>query len=411
MAGHTDTDEAVADPSIVRAGGRWVVYSTQRLTDGVATEHVPIETSSDLNTWANAGDALPVLPPWAVAGGTWAPSVIGLSDGTYRLYFAALSTSGHECIGVAAATSALGPFTSSAAMPLECQPTLGGSIDPDVFADGNGQRWLTWKNDGNSVGQSDQLWSQELTADGMILMGSPNVLLEASARWEHGVIENPDLVTLGGQLFLFYSGGNYASTSYATGYAACASAAGPCLKATTSKPIAPNSWAVGNGSLSTFALPDGRTGIAWSAWLASQVGAPGSSRSLFIGHIHMASGVPQLVGGLAADAPAPTVPTTPTSVAGTVHPSSAVRVTPIASGRRSQTSFEWCDALTVAAACALVAALAVRTRRRARLAVAGASVRRVETGSVASDSVAEWPDPAEPVPLKEPVSVGPGSAT
>ncbi len=401
MAGHTDTDDAVADPSIVRAGGRWIVYSTQRLTDGVATQNVPIETSLDLEAWANAGDALPVLPPWAVAGGTWAPSVIELSDGTYRLYFAALNTSGHECIGVAAATSALGPFTSSAAMPLACQPTSGGSIDPDVFADGNGQLWLTWKNDGNSIGQSDKLWSQQLTDDGMFLMGSPDVLLEASARWEHGVIENPDLVTLDGQLFLFYSGGQYAATSYATGYATCASAAGPCVKATTSKPIAPNSWAVGNGSLSTFALPDGRTGIAWSAWLANRVATPGSSRSLFIGHIHMASGVPQLVGGLAADAPAPTVPTTATSVAGTVHPSSAVRVTPVVSGRRSPKSFEWWDGLAVATAGASVGALAVRTRRRARLA----------EGSVVSDSGAERPDPAEPAPLKEPVSVGTGSAT
>jgi hypothetical protein len=326
--GRTDDADAIADPAILRAGAGWVVYSTQRLTEGLASQNVPMAASLDLASWTNAGDALPALPSWAVSGATWAPSAIELFDGTYRLYFAAHAIAGQQCIGVATATQAQGPFVSPSPTPLVCQASLGGSIDPDVFADGHGGLWLAWKNDGNSSGQRDWLWSQRLSGDGMGLVGAPTALLTSGARWERGIVENPDLVTLGGRLYLFYSGGNYASSSYATGYATCAGPSGPCTKVTTSRPVSSNSSAVGNGSLATFALPDGRTGIAWSAWPADQVGSPGASRTLFIGHIRLVAGVPQLIAGLGPDPAAPvTLAPTPTatgaSVPGAVTPSVA----------------------------------------------------------------------------------------
>ena len=379
VAGQTDEADAIADPSIVRNGPSWVVYSTQRLSNGTATLNVPMQVSADLTTWTNAGDALPTLPSWAVSGGTWAPSAIGLANGTYVLYFAARSVAGSECIGVGTAATPLGPFNSTSTTPLECQAALGGSIDPDVFTDGHGGLWLAWKNDGNSIGAPDALWSQALTPDGVALAGSPSQLLTSTAGWQRGVIENPDLVTLGDALYLFYSGAGYASSSYATGYATCASPAGPCTNRSTRRPMAPDSWAVGNGSLSTFALPDGRTGIAWSAWLAGQVGGTGQSRSLYIGHLRLVSGVPELIGGLAPDpvlpppttaaAPAPVVAPTVVATAAppsTVEPASrAADPARLAAGTPRSAGPPWLVvAAALAAASAALAALRLRISRR-----------------------------------------------
>ena len=254
-----------------------------------------------------------MLPAWATIGGTWAPSAVQMADGTYRLFFAARSVAGPECIGVATSTSALGPYRSTSSQPLECQTSMGGSIDPSVYVDQDGSLWLLWKNDGNATGQGVWLWSSRLAPDGRSLAGPSTALLTTSAYWQQGVIENPDLVSIDGTLYLFYSGGTWSDASYGTGFATCAGPAGPCTNRTSAGPLDPDVDAVGNGSLATFPLFDGRTGIAWSAW-ADGDAAGGGSRTLFIGHIRIGGYGPELVAGLAADPPpavaSTTVPTT-----------------------------------------------------------------------------------------------------
>jgi Glycosyl hydrolases family 43 len=324
VAGHTDASGAVADPSMLWAEDHAIVFSTQRVTNGVATVNLPIRTSTDLSHWTDAGDALPMLPAWATIGGTWAPSAVQMADGTYRLYFAARSVAGPECIGVATSTSPLGPYSSTSSQPLECQTSMGGSIDPSVYVDQGGSLWLLWKNDGNATGQGVWLWSSRLAPDGRSLAGPSAALLTTSAYWQQGVIENPDLVSIDGTLYLFYSGGTWSDASYGTGFATCAGPAGPCTNRTSAGPLDPGVDAVGNGSLSTFPLIDGRTGIAWSAW-ADGDAAGGGSRTLFIGHIRIGGYGPELVAGLAADPP-PRVASTavPTTVPATTGATSVV---------------------------------------------------------------------------------------
>src|SRR5205085_148867 len=44
-------------------------------------------------------------------------------------------------------------------------------------------------------------------------------------------VDNPQMVAVGGVRYLFFTAGDWQSAGYATGYAVCASAAGPCTVA------------------------------------------------------------------------------------------------------------------------------------------------------------------------------------
>ena len=159
--------------------------------------------------------------------------------GGFVLYFAARSAAtGRQCIGAATSKSATGPFTSSAAEPLVCQPELGGSIDPFPFVDcgrdalpaleGRRQRRRPRQHP-----VRPSAWDRT----GLALVGDAVPLLRNDAAWEAPLIENPALVRLDGRYLLLYSGGWWESDSYATGYATCDTPLGPCTKVTTEQPL------------------------------------------------------------------------------------------------------------------------------------------------------------------------------
>jgi beta-xylosidase len=56
-----------------------------------------------------------------------------------------------HCIGAAKASSVTGPYKPVSNQALICPLAQGGAIDAAVYND-NGQRWITWKVDGNSIG-------------------------------------------------------------------------------------------------------------------------------------------------------------------------------------------------------------------------------------------------------------------
>ncbi len=64
-------------------------------------------------------------------------------------------------------------YTCTCCLPTEChdfvclQADQGGSIDPSVFTDGDGKRWLLFKNDGNAVGQPTYIYSRPLSSDAL----------------------------------------------------------------------------------------------------------------------------------------------------------------------------------------------------------------------------------------------------
>lgn len=230
------------DPFILPHGDGFLAYATN--PEGAAV-NVPMARSQDLVNWSlvRAGkglhDAMPVLPPWARKGWTWAPEVLP-HDGGYLLYFTAKEQkSGLQCVGVAAAKDPRGPFVSKAAQPLVCQHKLGGTIDPHAFRDHDGKLYLYYKNDGNhpDFRKPTDIFVQPLTPDGLRLAGGETALLRNDRPWEAHVIESPTMTRQGERYVMFFSANHFGwedhqrLSPYAMGYANCTGPMGPCTDA------------------------------------------------------------------------------------------------------------------------------------------------------------------------------------
>ena len=226
----------VGDPFILRAGSTYYLFGT---TDWQS--NVPTATSTDLQHWSQAPDSLPVLPSWAAPSisMTWAPSVVATGR-RYVMYVATEEqSSGRQCISAATSPTPGGPYTDPSSSPFLCQRQLGGSIDPSIVRDAHGGLHLVWKNDGNCCNLPTALWEQDLSGDGLHLLGSPHRLLGAGPAWEDGNVEAPTMVAAAHGWWLFYSGGNWRTASYATGLAWCVAIQGPC-RDVMSQPLLPS---------------------------------------------------------------------------------------------------------------------------------------------------------------------------
>ncbi len=250
----------VADPSILTVGSTYYRFGT---TDWMS--NVPTATSTDLVHWTALPDSLPVLPRWAAPSisMTWAPSVVA-AGGRYLMYVATEEeASGRQCIALATSSGPQGPYTDVSSQPFLCQRSLGGSIDPDVQQDARGRLHLVWKSDGNCCNLPTALWEQDLISDGQHLLGSAHRLLSADQAWESGNVEAPALVAAAKGWWLFYSGGDWRTASYATGIAWCSTLAGPCRDVLTHPLLASNSTLRTPSGLSTFVDARGRR---WAAF-------------------------------------------------------------------------------------------------------------------------------------------------
>ncbi|WP_112240798.1 family 43 glycosylhydrolase [Kribbella monticola] len=213
--------EDFPDPDVFQKDGTWYAYSTNS-----GRGNVPVATAPAADgPWTIRGDAMPAGPSasWAQPDRTWAPDVYPNPDGTFTLTYTAWhKSSGLQCIGVATASSALGPFTPVGTQPLICPLDLGGAIDPNTFVANDGTRYLVWKNDGNAIGKPSTLWLTRTANNGTTLVGGNTAMLTSS-----GVIEAPDLVQRSSQYVLFFSGGGYNDCNYLTSYATSPSLSGP----------------------------------------------------------------------------------------------------------------------------------------------------------------------------------------
>jgi len=266
-----------ADPSVIRVSGTYYDYSTNS-----AIGNMPVISSTDLHHWNIVGDALPRLPGWALGGGPWAPTVIGLG-GRYVAYYTVRQASDwNSCISVATSGSPRGPFVDTSSGPLVCQPELGGSIDPQPFVDGAGNPWLLWKSQGGKILPA-AIWSRPLTADGLsVAPNSTNtMLIHADRGWEAGTVEAPDLVAVNGELVLFYSGNNWSSSGYALGAARCTSPAGPCIKIDDGPVYTSHGQIAGPGSAGFFTTSSGGLEMVYDAYHVPNVGYP-ASRFLYV---------------------------------------------------------------------------------------------------------------------------------
>src|SRR3954454_13862953 len=185
------------DPSIIRVGQDYYATATE-------TGWAPIFSiahSADLTHWRVVGAVFDDPPAWSVSN-YWAPELVHYRDKFY-VYYTARKKDGPLCVAAAVADSPRGPYIDRG--PLVCQ--ADGSIDAAHFVDGDGQRYLIWKEDGNSRRVPSVIWMQRLAQDGTSLQGAPWEIIRNDHRCEGKVVEGPYVLSRGGWYYLFYSGG------------------------------------------------------------------------------------------------------------------------------------------------------------------------------------------------------------
>ena len=302
------------DSDVVRLGATYYAFST-----GDGFFNIPVMTTTDLSSWPqslfnpNVSDALPCqtgsvagndcqISAWATRapgnGAPWSPSMIQVG-GEFYLFYAAWDPSvAHYCVGVAESTDPMGPYVDRSTGPVVCQPTLGGSIDPDVYQDQAGNYYLAWKNnDGYSSTTPATLWASPIaiSAGGAQLVGSTTALITQNRLWE-ATIEQPEMVQLGGQWLLFFSGGPWETGAYAIGYAYCQGPAGPCADPNATPVFGSAGSVAGPGAPSIFTDTTGTLWMSYNAWTAGDVGYPDGARSLRMDPLCMIGGTPVLLG-------------------------------------------------------------------------------------------------------------------
>jgi beta-xylosidase len=288
------------DPYVMRVGKTYYAYATNT---GIAD--IPTLKSTDLVHWTASKDSMPLPPRW-VASNIWAPDVYKATNGTYVMYFTGRDPeAGRQCIGYAVGRSPAGPFTNRGTKPFICQGSLGGDIDPAVFRDSNGKTYLLWKSDGNCCGMKTYLFSQQLSGDGTKLLGQPAKLDQNDASWEGSVVEAPFMWKHGGKYYLFYSANDYASYSYAVGYAACRTPSGPCTDGATNPILSSACKAAGPGGETIVTDKKGQIWMLYHAWRAGAVNDSSVGRQLWMDRLTWKSGRPVVHGPTCKAQPAP----------------------------------------------------------------------------------------------------------
>ncbi len=270
-------DRDLPDPFIVQVGGTWWLYAT-----GSGAGNLQVASSADLRTWGASTDPLPVLPAWAEPGFTWAPSVLP-RGGRLVLYYSVRDAAlGRQCISAAVSASPAGPFVDASTGPMVCQADNGGSIDPQPFVAPDGTAYLLWKSDDNALGTRTRVGGQQLSPDGLSLVGPRPALLAADEPWEDGVVEGPAMVASEGRYYLFFGANHWDTPGSGIGYAVCASPLGPCTNRSITRP-----WLAGQGPIVGPSGPDpfvdaqGVVHLAFAAWATAPDGA--QVRALWIG--------------------------------------------------------------------------------------------------------------------------------
>ena len=161
------------DPSVLRVGRDYWAAATSSEWG----PQYPILHSRDLVNWEIAGPVFRRPPAWSV-GNYWAPE-LSEDRGRFFVYYAARKRNGPLCVAVATARRPQGPYSDHG--PLVCQEV--GSIDAFPVTDETGQRYLLWKEDGNSVSKPTPIWAQRLSTDGTRLVGERRELVRNDQAW------------------------------------------------------------------------------------------------------------------------------------------------------------------------------------------------------------------------------------
>jgi hypothetical protein len=293
------------DPDIVLANGTFYAFTTgttwgNQIAIAKTTFSDPqlgwttlSGQSSESSAFAENGDTAPPAP-WELNNTPNSPGVFQYDGQWIMFYDAEQRSSGYYCISVATASTVTGPYVDTSAGPLVCQPSSGGSIDPQPFVDPTtGDPYLLWKSNDGSTSGASSVWSEPIASDGVSLSGSPAAIFTIASDpypWQT-TTDDPSMAYAGGNYYLFFSGGNYLSNNYATGYVLCSGPNGPCDQNEPSDPILSTPGGAGGGMVFTDASGN------W--WISYQTWAPagctnygcGGQRELYIAPISLPGSV------------------------------------------------------------------------------------------------------------------------
>lgn len=261
------------DPFVLRSGSGYIAYATN-----AAGGAVQMARSANLLRWDLSGDALTALPSWAVPGATWAPAAWQRPTETLLYYTVRQRSPNRLCISVAASPSPEGPFADPTTEPMECGGT--GAIDPSPFVDASGHPYLLFKAE-----HPARIYVRPLAADGRSFTGPAQLMLTPSQRWESGVVEAPSMLRNGSAYWLFYSGNDWNSRSYAEGAARCDGPTGPCHAIGANPVLATGGRAVSPGGGEVFTDGAGDWWLAYHAYQDPLVKYP-NSRLLRIARVN-----------------------------------------------------------------------------------------------------------------------------
>ena len=280
--------ESCADPTVIRGAtagdDAWYLYCTaDPLFAGDARRLIPVFRSTDLEHWLYQGDAFAAVPSWGESGsGLWAPEV-KFFGGSYHLYYAmtdvkraisgALGCGFDPAIGVATATSPLGPFVDAGSPVVAPRRSGAGcsffaTIDPEVVLEPSGAKWILYGS------YSGGIETRTLSADGLSSEPASASRVAVPDRYEA-----PEVVRRDGAYWMFASASDCCRgplTGYTNFVGRSSSPAGPYvdrdgIAMTAGRPggelalaMNGNRW-VGPGHLSVFDDGSGTTWVAYHA--------------------------------------------------------------------------------------------------------------------------------------------------
>jgi len=280
-------DANFPDPYLVTYRGEYYAYATNG-----GGGSVQMARGKDLSDLRLTYPALDKLPAWGSTSKTWAPSVL-VRLGYWVMYYSLQDKRSHgTCISRAVATDPAGPFVDDSTSPFLCQ--TGGSIDPSPFVDANGSVWLIWKAEQFFPGGTRTIYSQQLSADGLHLEGPATPLISADQRWEGRVVEGPSMIRSGDRYLLFYSGGDWNTSSYAVGYAVCTTPAGPCTKPRNGPIYSGGDGISGTGGQEVFTDKDGRLRMIMHGWAGAEIGYPNPRRA-YLADLDLSGPEPRII--------------------------------------------------------------------------------------------------------------------
>ncbi|MDB5236558.1 MAG: glycoside hydrolase family protein [Hymenobacter sp.] len=222
------------DPSVVKIGDTYWASATTSDWGPI----FPLLKSKNLQQWELVGHVFPKGKPEWADHYFWAPEISQDGGRTY-VYYAAHKKRGNLAVGVDSADKPEGPYRDHGF--LVNQPD--GSIDGFPMRDENGQLYLIWKEDGNSIQQPTPIWAQPMNADRTALTGEKKELFRNDpGTWEGGLVEGVSMVRHGGYIYAFYAGNGCCGNgcTYATGVARAKSLLGPWEKNTANPVLTSN---------------------------------------------------------------------------------------------------------------------------------------------------------------------------